>query len=216
MKIKIKNKKSLGAALSLLLAFLIWTILLCFIDKQPIGPMDTSVGFASLNSFFHGITGVHFWLYYITDWLGLIPIGFAIGFAILGLFQLIQRRSLLKVDFSILSLGVFYILVLAFFIFFENVIINFRPILINGYLEASYPSSTTLLTTCVMPTAIMQLNFRIRKRRARNFTAISLSLFVAFMVIARLISGVHWLSDIVGGLLLGGGLVMIYRSVNFK
>ena len=216
MKIKIKNKKSLGAALSLLLAFLIWTILLCFIDKQPIGPMDTSVGFASLNSFFHGITGVHFWLYYITDWLGLIPIGFALGFAILGLFQLIQRRSLLKVDFSILSLGVFYILVLAFFIFFENVIINFRPILINGYLEASYPSSTTLLTTCVMPTAIMQLNFRIRKRRARIFTAISLSLFVAFMVIARLISGVHWLSDIVGGLLLGGGLVMIYRSVNFK
>ena len=216
MKIKIKNKKSLGAALSLLLAFLIWTILLYFIDKQPIGPMDTSVGFASLNGFFHGITGVHFWLYYITDWLGLIPIGFALGFAILGLFQLIQRRSLLKVDFSILSLGVFYILVLAFFIFFENVIINFRPILINGYLEASYPSSTTLLTTCVIPTAIMQLNFRIRKRRARNFTAISLSLFVAFMVIARLISGGHWLSDIVGGLLLGGGLVMIYRSVNFR
>ena len=191
MKIKIKNKKSLGAALSLLLAFLIWTILLCFIDKQPIGPMDTSVGFASLNGFFHGITGVHFWLYYITDWLGLIPIGFALCFAILGLFQLIQRRSLLKVDFSILSLGVFYILVLAFFIFFENVIINFRPILINGYLEASYPSSTTLLTACVMPTAIMQLNFRIRKRRARNFTAISLSLFVAFMVIARLISRLH-------------------------
>ena len=97
------------------------------------------VGFAAINGAFHALTGVHWALYTLTDWLGLVPIGIALGFAVLGLVQLIRRKSLLKVDRDILILGGFYIVVLAAYLLFETVVINFRPVLIDGKLEASYP-----------------------------------------------------------------------------
>jgi undecaprenyl-diphosphatase len=184
------------------------------IDVKNIGPNESSVGFAMLNGFLHSLIGVNFTLYTITDWLGLVPIAVAFCFAILGLVQLIKRKSLLKVDYSILALGIFYIFVIAVYIVFEIVVINYRPTLINGYLEASYPSSTTMLTACVMPTAAMQLHERIKRKSLRRFVIILIIAFTAFMVIGRIISGVHWISDIIGGALFSAGAVLIYGSLH--
>ena len=106
-----KKTKSLWIGLAFLAAFALWTVLIRFIDVQAIGPNGSSVGFAALNKAVHETIGVHWGLYTVTDWLGLIPIGFVLGFAILGLVQLVRRRSLFKVDRSILVLGGFYIVV---------------------------------------------------------------------------------------------------------
>ncbi len=206
-----KNKKPC-IAITLLTAFMLWTVLLGLIDVQTIGPENSSVGFASLNSFFHELTGVNPFLYTLTDWLGLVPIAVALGFAILGLVQLIKRKSLWKVDYSILTLGMFYIVVMAAYVFFEIVVINYRPTLIDGYLEASYPSSTTVLVMCVMPTAAMQFNVRIKNTVIRRCAILALIAFTAFIVIGRALSGVHWISDIIGGTLLSMGLVMMYDA----
>ena len=193
-----------------LIAFVIWTALVCVVDVKPIGPNNTSVGFSALNEYVHSLTSENMLLYEITDWLGLVPIMVALGFATLGVIQWIKRKSLVKVDKSLFVLGGFYIVVMALFIFFEIAIINYRPILINGCLEASYPSSTTLLVMCVMPTAIMQLNAYIKNTVFKRITAFVMIAFTAFMVIGRLISGVHWISDIIGGALLSFGLVTVY------
>ena len=205
-----KNKKKLVLGASLVVAFVLWTVFVRFVDVRAIGPEGSSVGFAALNGFVHELTGVNWLLYTVTDWLGIVPIAVALGFAILGLVQLIKRKSLWKVDHSILALGVFYIVVMAAYIFFEVVVINYRPTLIDGYLEASYPSSTTMLVMCVMPTAAMQLNARIKNTVLRRFAVIAIVVFTAFMVIGRLLSGVHWITDIIGGALLSAGLVTIY------
>ncbi len=194
--------------------FVIWTFLVRLIDVKNIGPNESSIGFAMLNGFLHSLIGVNFTLYTITDWLGLVPIAVAFCFAILGLVQLIKRKSLLKVDYSILALGIFYIFVIAVYIIFEIVVINYRPTLINGYLEASYPSSTTMLTACVMPTAAIQLYERIKRKSLRRFVIILIIAFTAFMIIGRIISGVHWISDIIGGALFSAGAVLIYGSLH--
>lgn len=146
-------------------------------------------------------------LYTITDWLGLVPLCFVLGFALLGLVQLIQRKRIVKVDYSLLVLDGFYIIVMAAYLLFEVFVINYRPELINGHLEASYPSSTTILVMCVIPPAIIQLNTRISNKIIRKVILGVLAVFTVFMVIARLISGVHWFTDIVGGALLSAGLV---------
>ena len=139
------KKKKLCIAIAFLATFALWTAIVRFVDVKAIGPDGSSVGLATLNGFVHKLTGVNWILYTVTDWLGLVPIAVALGFAILGLAQLIKRKSLWKVDRDILLLGIFYIVVIAFYVFFEIVVINYRPILIDGRIEASYPSSTTML-----------------------------------------------------------------------
>ena len=210
------GKKRIFVGAGFLAAFVLWTVLVSLVDIRAIGPNGSSVGFAALNGYVHERIGVNIPLYTITDWLGFVPIGVAFGFAILGLVQWIKRKSLLKVDRSLLALGGFYVVVLAAYIFFEIVVINYRPVLLGGYLEASYPSSTTMLVMCVMPTAMMQLHERIKNDVFRRCVMISIAVFIVFMVIGRLVSGVHWLSDIIGGALISAGLVMIYASVSVR
>ena len=212
-----KNKLSLYISICSLLAFLIWTLSVRTVDLKSIGPNGSAVGFATVNGFFHRLTGVNFTLYNITDWLGLVPVFIGFGFAIFGLCEWIKRKNILKVDYSILALGVFYIVVAAFYILFEYIVINRRPVLIDGFLEASYPSSTTLLVLTVMPTALMQFKARIKNSNLKNIITLLIVVFTAFMVIGRLVSGVHWLTDIIGGILLSSGLVMGYKyAVNLS
>ena len=206
-------RKSFIASVCLLTAFVLWTVAICFVDVRTIGPQGSSVGFAAINGFFHNLTGVHWGLYNITDWLGLVPVFVCMGFGTLGLVQWIKRKSIRKVDYDIFVLGGFYIVTIAVYLFFESVVINYRPVLIGGILEASYPSSTTMLVMCVMPTAIMQLGSRIKSKALRNIVAVSIITFITFMVIGRLFSGVHWFTDIAGGTLLSTGLVMLYRAI---
>ena len=209
-----KSKRLFWVGTSLLIAFVLWTMLVRFVDVWAIGPQKSNVGFATLNEYVHNLTGVNMSLYVITDWLGLVPIGFAFGFAVLGLVQWIKRKSILKVDRSILTLGGFYIVVMAVYILFEIVVINYRPTLINGYLEASYPSSTTMLVMCVMPTAMMQLRTRIKNDLFRRCVMLTITVFITFMVIGRLVSGVHWITDIIGGALLSTAIVLMYYSID--
>ena len=197
----------------MLVAFLLWTVVIQVVDVQAIGPQESSVGFAAINEFVHNLTGVHMPLYTITDWLGLVPLMFAMGFGTFGLIQWIKRKHILKVDYNILVLGGFYIVMMAVYALFEMFVVNYRPVLINGYLEASYPSSTTMLVMCVMPTAIMQFNARIKNNVLKRCVASAIIAFIVFMVIGRLISGVHWFTDIVGGALLSAGLVLMYRAI---
>ena len=204
------NKKFFYIGTGTILSFVLWTVLVRLVGVDRIGPLESEVGFATINNAFHDFTGVHWFLYMLTDWLSIIPLAFVIGFAILGLYQWIKRKSLFKVDYDLLVLGAFYIATMAVYLFFEIVTINYRPILIAGILESSYPSSTTMLVLCVMISVIMQFQKRIKKAKLKRCLIWAIAVFTAFMVLARLISGVHWLSDIIGGVIVSFGLLLMY------
>ncbi|MBR2886246.1 MAG: phosphatase PAP2 family protein [Clostridia bacterium] len=212
---KSKEKVLLVSGTLLIVGFIIWTMLIQIIDVQNVGVNSTAVGFATFNTWFHTATGVNMRLYNITDWLGLVPLLVCAGFGVVGLFQLIKRKSLLKVDFDIIVLGVYYVIVILCYMLFEIVPINYRPVLINGFMEASYPSSTTLLVLCVMPTLVFQLNRRLKSPTVKHILTVLSAAFSAFMVIGRLISGVHWFTDIIGSVLFSTGLFLIYKSLIF-
>ena len=180
-----KRNTKLFTAASLFVSFVLWTAMLFFVDVQAIGPQNSEVGLATLNHAFHAWTGVHWQLYTLTDWLGLVPVGFGFAFALLGLRQWIRRKSILRVDFSLFVLGGFYLAVLAAYLFFEQFVVNYRPVEINGIMEVSYPSSTTLLVLCVLPTALLQLRTRIACPLIRRCVTVLILAFLLFSAIRR-------------------------------
>ena len=208
-----KNKKNFYKGISFLAAFVLWTFAVLVFDVEPAGPLGTEIGFSAINLWFHKLTGVHMDLYVLTDWLGLVPVFVCLFFGAAGFIQLIKRKSLLKVDYDIIILGIYYIAVAAAYLFFEEIPVNYRPVLINGAPEASYPSSTTLLVLSVMPTLAEQSNRRLKKSAAKKAISVFSALFSAFMVMGRAFSGVHWLSDIIGAILLSTGLYTVYKSM---
>lgn len=207
------GKRFLLYGIIYVMVFAIWTVLIQIVDVQPIGVNGTDIGFAIVNCWFHRLTGVHMAVYVLTDWLGLVPVFVCILFGGIGLVQMIRRRSLCKVDYDIILLGGYYIIVIAGYLFFEMIPINYRPILIEGRMEASYPSSTTLLVLNVMPTLIFQANYRLKNQRLKKSILLLTVVFIGFMVIGRLICGVHWLTDIVGSVLLSAGLFYTYKGI---
>ena len=207
-----KEKRLLWIGYILIAGFVIWTLLIQAVDVRPLGINGTNIGFATINCWFHRLTGVHMVIYTITDWLGIIPVFICIIFGGIGCVQLLKRRSLFKVDYDIIFLGAYYILVILGYFIFEMIPINYRPVLIEGFMEASYPSSTTLLVLCVMPTLIEQVNRRSENEIFKKVIKALVIFFSVFMVFGRLVSGVHWLTDIIGSIMLSIGLFCIYKS----
>lgn len=203
-----KKKTYFKLGLLFIVLFIFWTLAIQMIDVQPKGINGTNIGFATMNLFIHHLIGTNMTLYIITDWLGLIPFMICFIFALLGLCQWIQKKNLFKVDADLFVLGFYYLIVIGSYLIFEMIPINYRPILIDGRMEVSYPSSTTLLTLSVMLSFYDQLNRRVKVNKITNSIII---LFTLFMVIGRLISGVHWLSDIVGAIGISFGYYYLYK-----
>lgn len=195
-----------------MILFLLLTILVQIVDVKPLGVNGTNIGFSTVNCCFHGLTGVNMMLYHITDWLGLVPLIVCLIFAGVGFIQAIKRRSVFLVDYDILLLGLYYLLIFFCYTVFETIPINYRPVLINGVQEVSYPSSTTLLVMGIMPTLQEQVRRRVKRKSVRDFICVFAVAFSMFMVIGRAVCGVHWLTDIVGSLLFCGGLFHIYKA----
>lgn len=191
--------------------FIIFTISLKFVDVKPIGPNYSLVGYSAINKAFHSFSDANMLIYHITDYGGIPPIIMGMLFGILGLIQLIKRRSLFKVDSELLILGIFYIVIFLIYLSFELYVINRRPILINGYLEASYPSSTTFLSITFMLSAIPIAEKFIKNKKLLFFIKFVAILYMLFLVIGRLLSKVHWLTDIGGAILISAGLLFIYN-----
>lgn len=203
-------KKQLRIAIGLLIVFILYTICLINIDVQKIGPHYSEVGFATLNQFLFNKIGINAFLYQVTEVLGVFPLMMVGYFALRGFFQLSTRKKLSLVDKEILALGFLYVVVAACYVLFEKVIINYRPILEDGQLEASYPSSHTFLAITVLLSAFYVL----RKETGMVKAIIAyLSLVVMLvLVIGRFLSGAHWGTDIFGGVLLGLTLVSFYLA----
>ena len=208
-----KTKRYFIASVLLGLIFAIFTILVATVDVANIGPEGSAVGFSTLNQFFHqNLGGNPFW-YQMTEWIGIIAILVMASFALIGLRQLIHCKDLRRVEGGILLMGALYALLIVVYAFFEMVVVNYRPVLMEGHLEASYPSSHTMLTVCVSISAAMRMRVRFPEKRWLWLGGcIGAGVLSAGTVVGRLLSGVHWFTDIVGAVLLSAALLTLYRS----
>lgn len=205
-----KKTKSLIISIGLFIIFVVFTILLKFVDVKGIGPNDSKVGFAFLNGHFQKLIGFNHIFYKITEVLGIVSLLIVLVYGLIGLIELVRTKSFKKVDKNLYKLLGFYIVVLIFYVFFEKVVVNYRPVLLitNNYLlEPSYPSSHTILSLCVCGSAII-INKNLYKKYSFLKIVSIISLVLMLLIpIGRLFSGVHWLTDIIGGILLSSSLL---------
>ena len=210
------KNRNLIISFLLLISSVIFIYLLKNVDVRCDAVNNSCIGFALLNQFLFNEIGVNMIWYVITDWLGIIPILMSMIYAIIGFIQLIKRKSIQQVDIEIIILGIFYFVVISVYILFENYIVNYRPILMNGFLEASFPSSHTLMTICLCGSSIMINNRLFRNKFTKVVNIMSLFIII-ITVIGRFFSGVHWFTDIVGGILISSFLLMLFYSIiDFK
>ena len=196
----------------LLICFVIFTILVRFIDVQPVGPQNSLIGFATINVAVHNFFGEHHLWYLLTQAFGLLAIGVAAAFACVGLVQLIKRKSLLKVDRCVLALGFVYIAVIILYVLFEELAVNVRPIITEEGLEPSYPSTHTMLILTILGTVRYAIKKLLQNPKIVQILQILCLVIMILTVIGRLICGVHWLTDIIGGLLISTSLVSFYSA----
>ena len=202
------KKRNLIITILLLVSSIIFIVLLKRVDIKCDAINNSCIGFATINQFVFNKIGVNMTWYVITDWLGIIIILMSMVYAIIGFKQLIKR----KIDKEIIILGLFYIVVISIYILFEKYIINYRPILMNENLEASFPSSHTLMTICLCGSSII-INNRLFKNKFTKIVNIILVFIIIIMIIGRLISGVHWFTDIIGGILISSFLLMLFYLI---
>ena len=209
-----RKRKILTASVSGLL-FAVLIILVRFVDVQAIGPEGTRIGLSHLNRLVFEKLGVRMLWYEITDWLGIAAISTALLFAVAGLAQWVKRKSIWKVDREILALGALYLIVIGLYVLFELLIVNYRPIIMPGSIhpEASFPSSHTMLVCVIMGSAIPLLGEYVKSDVLCKALRIICAAIIAITVFGRTISGVHWFTDILGGILISVILLNLYTAL---
>ncbi len=209
-----KNKKNIIISIVLTIISIVYTILVKFVDISSIGPNNSSVGLSKLNLFFKNLVGSNMTIYKISEFLGYIVILLVLIYGCIGLYQLIKRKSLKKVDKEIIKLGCFYVLMLVTYVVFEKLEINYRPVLIDGILEASYPSSHTILALCICFSSLITSKKYFNKKYVKKINLITIIL-TSLVLLLRTVSGVHWISDIIGGVIISMTLISYYQLIYY-
>lgn len=185
------------------------------VDRQPIAADGSLVGLGTLNNAFHELTGVSWTLYSATEVGGYVAIASMFVFFVIGVVELVRGHGFKGVDKAIYLIAAAYVIMLAAYIGFDKIALNYRPVLVDGVLEPSFPSSHTFLAVGTMGCAVVWAKERLGKGAVAAVTIVC-TLLGLFVVIGRLLSGVHWFTDILGGALLGFALVFAYRYLVAK
>ena len=207
-------KKKFIAAAVLAAVFVLFIILVKTVGVAVIGPNGTEVGFAGLNGAISGAFGYNGFFYKLTQILGYLSIVIALVFAEEGIEQLIKRKSLKAIDGEIIVTGVLYVLTAIVYLFFEIVKVNYRPVIMPGDTapEASFPSSHTVLACVILVgAAVFCVRYLENKKLAKIF-AIAFCVTAGVTVFGRILAGVHWFTDIIGGLIVSAALIVAYSA----
>ena len=207
------RKKSLIQFVAVTLIAVVFTVLVKIVDVGFVSSTGSLVGFSSVNIPFSLKFGFNPIFYKVSEVLGYLIFLVIAVFAFIGCYQLIKRKSLMKVDKDLYALAITYVFTFALYIFFDKVlVINLRPIIMAGesIAEPSFPSSHTLLAVSVLGTAISECG-KIRKKSFRVSLVIVLAILMGATVLSRLFSGVHWVTDIIAGILWGEVMMTLYQ-----
>ena len=195
----------------MVLVAILFTIAVDKIDTALV--LGKEIGFSNVNIAVHQMLGTSDTFDLLSDITMIVSALLMGGLVFIGTYQLISGKGFKAVDKEILIAGAVLVLMSITYLFFEKVVINFRPVLEDGFLEASYPSTHVLLTTVINIVAIDYIVTKIKNKKIMLPSVITVAVITVVGFGARVLSGMHWITDIVGALLIASCLVMIYFTL---
>ena len=206
------KKLKLATIISFII-FVVYTLAIKFVLVAPIGPNDTNVGLAPLNKAVDDMLGLNMTIDKFTDIFLYAAILLAFCLGLYALRQAIEGKSLMKIDKGVFWTLLFYVMVIVVYCMFELIKINYRPVIIEGELEYSYPSSHTMIILCILVPMMFQTS-RLLKNKTMIIIAKIVCIIMMFLTVGgRILSGMHWFTDIVGGILISVCLIFVYALV---
>ena len=205
-------------------ALLLFSILVFTVDVKPIGPIDSenphtnySVGFAAMNAGFRDAIKTSafcytafFILFILATLAALIPVA-------LFVWQMIQKKDLKKVNYSIFLLAAFYVTVYVVMMLFLLLPLERRPVVeMNGKVRTSFPSPALMAVLCVFVTFPTVVRTLLGKWQGQLYVQVACYALAVFSFFMSLFSGVHWLSDAMAAVLFAGTLVSAFYFVFFQ
>ena len=207
-----KNKRNILVSVLMTIFAGVYVYLVKTVDVKTIGPNKSSVGFSTINKAFADLVGSNMTIYKLTEVAGLLIFIIVVFYGLIGLIQLIKRKSIFKIDREIISLGILYVLMIGTYLVFEKVVINYRPIIIDGELEASFPSSHTMLAICTCISSLLVYKKYVPNKLRYPVMFLTI-LLLTIVFLGRTISGVHWFSDILGGVIISLTLLTYFYNI---
>ncbi|MCR4792357.1 MAG: phosphatase PAP2 family protein [Lachnospiraceae bacterium] len=197
-----------------------WIMMIKFYDVYTIGPQGTEIGLSSLNLWFRDLfdypaLGFFRTPYLITEFIGYLSLLLCGFWGCIGIYQWVKEKDINAVDKTIFATGVLYAITIVLYVVFEKLVVNYRPIIMPGdsEVEPSFPSSHTMLSIIALGSTHYLIGYFLEDTKYKKLIRplqIACSVLIAVCVIGRLVCGVHWFSDIVGGILISTTLLIIY------
>ena len=203
----------------LLIVAIVFTILVAKVDVKPVGPINpetripSEVGFSTINSAIAQKIPFNSTFYKISQYVGYLAFAFVAFYAFIGLLELIKKKNIKEINKVIIALGIFYVCVAIVYALFEVLTINYRPIVLENELEASYPSSHTMLAICVCGSSLLVSNALIGNIKAKKILNIAACAIMLIVIVSRFLSGVHWFTDIIGGIIISGFMIQTFSNI---
>ena len=140
--------------------------------------------------------------------LSIILILFFLG---LGVYELIKKRSIKKVDPRLTWLPLpLALMTLTYFLFDKVWILNVRP---NGSGEPSFPSTHVMVVTTIFFVVTIILPKYIKNKTTRLIIEIIMAIMISLTAVGRVMSGMHWVADVLGAIVFGFLFSEIYYYI---
>ena len=198
----------------------IMVIALKFESGVPIGDLG-SINLRALNNGFRGLFGYEQGgyfrsLYLITEGLGVVSILACLFWTGMGIKDLIKYRDINDVDKSIFATWLLYVLALIVWRVTLKISVSYAPVSVHpkSALVVSFPCGNTFLIIISMCSSIYLIGYFLEEKKKLVLALrVACIAILALGIIFRTVSGVNWLTDILGAIGFAVPAVVLYSFI---
>lgn len=209
-----KKKTCITMACLFMGLYIVLLVMLYSVDVTFEGVNGSRIGLSGINIPIRDAIGTNMIFYNISKYVGALGIALVGVLAVWFLVRIIREKSLKALTRKEYELGVLYLLTCVLYVVFSKIVINYRPIIKwdEEGPESSFPSTHAMIAVVIFGSFCCIAGNYIKNEKLCKLIRILCVILAVLVIVGRMLSGVHWFTDIVGGVLVALSLVFAYLA----